>query len=346
MSNLSFNKQQIAPYIDILFFIVAVPIIFILIQSPLRWSDADIAYMALVLLYTCCCYFINSRKLAPRLLLKRKVLTYMGVILFACLLMFLLIEAFDGMTYEGNSPRRHMGYLKARARSTWFLFITMTMLSVIIGTLSEFYRESIRRQAIEIEKNKAELALYRAQINPHFLFNTLNVLYGFILSKSDDAESVFLKISDILKYMYTHAVQERVAVKHEAIYISHYIELQRYRLTNRTTLNYNCSERAASCMFMVAPMVLITFIENAFKYGVSPSRESTIDIYLDVTTEGMLIFESSNTIIKETLTPQKGIGIENCRMRLKQLYPHRHSLEIVEDDHRFEVKISIKLTSV
>ncbi len=344
MRQLSTTRLNIAPYIDILFFVIVVPIIFSLTTSPLRWNSSDILYMGVVLPYCCCCYFINSRVLVPKLLLKRKVAPYIVAILFACILVYVLIEAFQGETPpDGGSMRRYMGYLRARARSTWFLFIAVMMLSIIIGTLTEFYKESVRRQAIEMEKNKAELALYRAQINPHFLFNTLNILYGFILSKSDDAESVFLKISDILKYMYTHAVLERVAVMHEVTYISHYIALQRYRLTQRTTLNYDCSERASSCRLLVAPMVLITFIENAFKYGVSPSKDSSIDIYMDVTSEGRLLFEVSNTIIKETLSPQKGIGIENCRMRLMQLYPNRHTIEIVESEDRFDVKIGIKL---
>lgn len=344
MRQLSTTRLNIAPYIDILFFVIVVPIIFSLTTSPLRWNSSDILFMGVMLFYTGCCYFINSRILVARLLLKRKIVLYIASLLFASLLVFVLIEAFQGDTPpDGGSMRRYMGYLRARARSTWFLFIAVMMLSIIIGTLTEFYKESVRRQAIEMEKNKAELALYRAQINPHFLFNTLNILYGFILSKSDDAESVFLKISDILKYMYTHAVQERVAVMHEVTYISHYIALQRYRLTQRTTLNYDCSERASSCMLLVAPMVLITFIENAFKYGVSPSKDSTIDIRIDVTSDGELLLAVSNTIIRETLSPQKGIGIENCRMRLLQLYPNHHSLDIEESEDRFDVKIAIKL---
>ncbi|MGL4412020.1 MAG: sensor histidine kinase [Bacteroidales bacterium] len=198
----------------------------------------------------------------------------------------------------------------------------------------------MEKQSIEIEKNKAELALYRAQINPHFLFNTLNTLYGLIINKSNKAENVLVKITDILHYMYNDASKEKIPLENEFVYIKDYIDLQKFRLPSNVQVDYNNSYDNGS--ILIAPMILITFIENTFKYGISVKEDCLIKINIEVRNDE-LIFESINKNYKSLNVENKGIGIDNCKKRLKSIYPNNYKLDIREENQMYYVKLQLKL---
>lgn len=121
-----------------------------------------------------------------------------------------------------------------RAQTVWFFFLVVTGFSLSIELIFELFRQILSKQEIEAEKNKAELALYKAQINPHFLFNTLNALYGLVLTKSDKTESAFIKFSNILKYMYAQTTSDLIFISNEVEYIRQYVDLQSLRLNKHT----------------------------------------------------------------------------------------------------------------
>ena len=197
------------------------------------------------------------------------------------------------------------------------------------------FRQILSRQEIEAEKNRAELALYKAQINPHFLFNTLNALYGLVLTKSDKTESAFIKFSNILKYMYAQTTMETISINNEVEYIRQYVDLQSLRLNKHTQVVFETQiddEHAK-----IPPMILITF-----EYGVSSDVDCLILIRITVK-KGELLFETENTVMKENHANPHAIGIENCRKRLELLYPNRFTLIMKEENRQFKIRLSIQL---
>ena len=150
-----------------------------------------------------------------------------------------------------------------RAQTVWFFFLVVTGFSLSIELIFELFRQILSKQEIEAEKNKAELALYKAQINPHFLFNTLNALYGLVLTKSDKTESAFIKFSNILKYMYAQTTSDLISISNEVEYIRQYVDLQSLRLNKHTKVVFETEMDDEQ--IQIPPMILITFVENSFQ---------------------------------------------------------------------------------
>lgn len=334
------NKHTIN-ILDILFCFIFIPLILVFIPSADKWISRNLYFLPILLSFLYGAYFINSRILVPRLLFQKKIILYLlclAGVTYAISLLFSFPVI--GLPQEVLESRRIKGIINMRKQFVWFLYIVIMMFSIITSILHEFYKRSIEKQAIEIEKNKAELALYRSQINPHFLFNTLNTLYGLIITGSDKAENVLIKITDILHYMYTDAAKETIPLKNEYVYIDHFIKLQEYRTSSNVTIDYSFTYKNEE--LHIAPMILITFIENCFKYGLSATEPCLITIKIKEE-EGELLFTSVNKNYKTKDKEKVGIGIENCKKRLNSIYPHKYSLNIEEVNENYCVKLRLKL---
>lgn len=171
------------------------------------------------------------------------------------------------------------------------------------------------------------------------MFNTLNTLYGLYITKSEKTGGVFIKFTDMIKYMYTNAERETIAIAEEIEYLHEYIELQTLRLGAQTTVNFTCD--IDNDTLLIPPMILITFVENAFKYGVSSTAVSNIDIKVEVA-RGYLLFSTQNEVFPRQ-EKSTGIGIANCRKRLELLYPNRYTLTCTEEGKQFTTYLKIAL---
>lgn len=175
-------------------------------------------------------------------------------------------------------------------------------------------------------KKASTWQLYKAQINPHFLFNTLNTLYDLMISGSEKAEPAFVKFTELLRYMYSNSTPDKTSVSEEINYISEYIDLQLLRLNEHTNVCFTHQEDDTT--LEIAPMILITFIENVFKYGISSHTDS--NLLIDIRVEnGVLSLVTENPVQQRLLPPKEGIGISNCRKRLDLLYPEAYTLDII-----------------
>lgn len=230
--------------------------------------------------------------------------------------------------------------LHMRTQTIWFFFLVVTGFSLAIELTFELFRQRLSRQEMEAEKNKAELALYKAQINPHFLFNTLNTLYALVLYGSDKTESAFVKFSNILRYMYAQSGAEFTSADRELDYIRQYIDLQRLRLNSHTQVDLTIEDE--NSQLLIPPMLLITFVENAFKYGTSSDKDCVIRIFIRVNA-GRLLLETENHVMRRREDEQPGIGIVNCRKRLELLYPGRYDLQAGESDGVYRVHLEIRV---
>ena len=195
-------------------------------------------------------------------------------------------------------------------------------------------------EKISIEKNKAELSLLKSQIDPHFLFNSLNSIYYEAIEKTDLAPKAIMSLSNLMRYVLTDAKSEYVSLDQEISYIQGYIELQKLRLPLKTLLNFDLFIDNGEVM--IAPLLLIPFIENAFKYGVSSSSDTDISIKLRVE-KNHLSFQVENRIFSNKEADGTQSGLDNVKKRLALIYPEKHDLRINHETNTYQVDLSLTL---
>ena len=198
-------------------------------------------------------------------------------------------------------------------------------------------------QKVEKEKVDAELSFLKAQINPHFLFNTLNSIYAMAVTKSEQTAEAIEVFSDMMRYVMNETNNEFVTLQSNIDYISNYITLQRMRLTESVSLSYKVEGNAAGVF--IAPMLLISFIENAFKYGISTENRSQIGIHIAIK-NGELEMNISNTIHprNNSKTTDK-IGVKNTIARLNLLYPGKYNINQRQQNNMYVVALKLQLAS-
>ncbi len=222
-----------------------------------------------------------------------------------------------------------------------FLFFTV----LAVGTLTEAIRQNRANEQkaalAEAEKAKAELSFLKAQINPHFMFNTLNNIYALAVKDSSITANSILKLSGIMRYFIDEASGELVPLESELECIRNYIELQKLRLTVHTQVDFTVS--GSSVGKKIVPLIMMNFIENAFKHGVSSSVDTRIVIDIAITA-GMLKLETRNTHFEgRKALEREGIGISNTRKRLDYYYAGSYDLKMRTRDGIFITELTINI---
>jgi sensor histidine kinase YesM len=224
-----------------------------------------------------------------------------------------------------------------------YALVFFYMASVVVFFIEQSARNERRRRELEQEKATAELAYLKQQINPHFLFNTLNAIYSYTIGASDPAADAVLKLSSILRYMLYQTGQDQVPLADELTVMNDYIELQKLRLTGKTTVEVRIGGDTRSRQ--IEPMLLIPIVENAFKFGVDSVEPSFIRIELDV--EGdRLTFRTTNRIVHRGSgdRSRSGIGLRNIRRRLDLSYgTENYAFETGEKEGIFTVVLKLHL---
>ena len=331
------NLKRITLFIDLLFCCVILPMIIMLVPVE-RWIVKYPLFANVLVIYLYLLYLTIRKVGVSKLILERQYVKLLVLLALFFASAYMLSHFPFPSGYKSSFPPLVVKNL--RVQTVWLLILVVVGFGMSVELRLELYKQELRRKDIETAKNRAELALYKAQIDPHFMFNTLNSLYGLVISKSDKAEKAFIKFTDILQYMYRHAQAETIELHEEIEYIQAYIELQSLRLNRHTNVIWECDiddERIG-----IAPMILITFVENAFKYGSSASRDSTIRLSVRVR-EGELRFQSENPMMRNDETLSTSVGIENCRSRLELLYGSRYELLVSDDGQNFGIDLKIRL---
>lgn len=356
-------KRQLPWIIDAVFCLVLMPALLLLLPLE-RWQQHDATFVALLVTWLYAAYFLFRHAVVPMLLSGNRARQAGAVaIAVAAVALTWWLTQYDltppqhtprGPMPQGPPPsadeearheaRRAAGFYARVRQAVWFLFVTVAAFATAVGLLVKVSQLMLKRQELEVARDKAELALYKAQINPHFLFNTLNALYGLLITDPPKAEEAFLHFTSLMKYQYENAHDDAVAFDVEVDYLNQFIELEKFRLSDITTVRFTHDDDGSAPGATLAPMLLITFVENAFKYGASSHVPSTIDIGLHIA-GGHLVFTTDNAIVNPS-AEGSGIGIANCRRRLELLYPGRHTLECVPDSDgkNYHVNLDITLT--
>lgn len=225
-------------------------------------------------------------------------------------------------------------------RRSGFFALLMLFMSGFIKIAVEWFESEKQREALKVEKLNAELKFLKSQINPHFLFNCLNTIYSLAHKQSGQTEHAILKLSTIMRYMIYESNEANVHLEQELKYLQDYIDIQRLRLPHDIDIHYTVKGNAAG--FTIEPMLLVPFVENAFKHGISYAEESFINIDITIA-ENMIRLIVRNSLFKERVSERGGIGLQNVLKRLDMLYHGDHEITITETDNQFIVDLKIVL---
>jgi len=226
-----------------------------------------------------------------------------------------------------------------------FMLVVLVMSSLLSF---QFVKDKMQTQMMlenaEKEKISTELEFLKAQINPHFLFNSLNNILFLVDKSNRDARETLLRFSEMLRYQLYDCSADRIEIEKELQYIRNYIEIQMLRKTAQYDCNLKVTDHVKN--FQIAPLLLIPFIENAFKHISNHSTgKNSITIEMDYT-NGQFVFFIAND--KDNVSPvsineSKGIGLANVRRRLDLLYENKYSLETVNGENHFSVMLKIDI---
>lgn len=227
-----------------------------------------------------------------------------------------------------------------RFSSSYFLIILM---AGFIRLSFSFIRNQNEKKILENAQLNAEVDLLKSQINPHFLFNTLNSIYSQAHARSENTEHSIMKLSELLRYVLYDSGTRDVPLEMDVRYIRNYIELQRLRLSNRIKIDFQVKGDLGQ--LRIEPMLLISYIENAFKHGISYAQPSTIVIHLAIE-YNLLSLKVINPIVdsgKSESNKSGGLGLVNGRRRLELLYPGQHHLLVQQINENYIVQLNLKL---
>ncbi|NCI48262.1 sensor histidine kinase [Sediminibacterium soli] len=220
-----------------------------------------------------------------------------------------------------------------------FLLLLVIMFGIAIDISRRSRLAEQRAAQAEADRANAELSFLKAQINPHFLFNTLNNIYSMAVTGHRHTADMLMKLSNIMRYVTDDVNSDFVPLQNEVDCISDYIDLQQLRLGQKTTLQYAVNGDTDNRL--IAPLLLMTFVENVFKYGISKQEASELTIRLDIEAGRICFYTANRVFPMQRRDDRTGIGIANTRKRLAHLYPSGHSLQIKEENDLFIAELCL-----
>ncbi len=332
-----------------IFFWCAVSLFFAYIIGVDNTINSNIFYFSLFLMpVTIGTTYVSIYNLIPNYLItKRYVLFAIYSIYTLIISVFtILFSIFFGFAFLSNFE---FGEVNTINRSGVFI-ITCVYLVVIIVSAFKLLKLNLKQSKTngeleakileaQLKLKDQELKYLKMQIHPHFLFNTLNTMYGYALKKAEETPEMILKLSNLLDYLLYQVDKPLVPLTDEINHIKDYISLEQMRFND--TLDVNFSEDSCTTYIEVAPMLFLPFVENGFKHG--KIKSGTLSINISMRCEANSIrFNIKNSHSKSTST-KSGIGLKNIKKRLELLYSNRHELHIIESNHWFEVQLKLIL---
>ncbi len=284
-------------------------------------------------------FYFNAFYLIPKFWAqKRPLLYFLLVLAFYGLIMilpYLRVKVFESPVLAGNPYLQTIG------------FLMVSLLFAIVHIVSSGWRISIELQQAEKQKVKAEnarldaeLSSLRYQLNPHFLFNALNSIYSLSMQQSVQVPEAVLGLSNMMRYVLEDSHQDFVPLQKEIKHLKSFIALQKLRLTDKTSVEFEVIGQVEG--LQIAPLLLFTYVENAFKHGASTRLPSTISVYIQLH-QNVLKLTCANTLLENHSVPKMGVGLQNTQRRLELLYPLKHSLIETTENGVYETRLTLEL---
>ncbi len=282
-------------------------------------------------------FFFNSEYLVKKIFRSRGATVYV-ICLILLTAVFTTLNFFLKRLIIGEHTHR------ANWLGSFFPVLTVVAVSTGYGLIDYLIKQEKAQQEERQQRLRSELSFLRSQISPHFILNVLNSIVYLVRSGSREAETMIIKLSEIMQYMLYNSSAEMVPLDQEISYLENYIELQETRFGEDVQIDFEVSGDVSGKK--IEPMLIIPFVENAFKHGTGLINDPVILIKVDIDQQGLSL------IVKNKFDPhsgvkaeQSGIGLPNVKRRLELLYPNKHHLEIRENDGWFETHLTLQLES-
>ena len=296
----------------------------------------DVSFYAIII-------YVNLLYLIPKYLSKKKFLIYCGFLLLAVGILTPIKIAIQVFVYsEAPSFQQYL------IQNQSYYFLSMFLIggsSTLYSIISDWFIHQSEKMELQTQTMQSELKFLRSQVNPHFLFNTLNNLYALTLKKSDDAPEIVLKLSEMMRYMLYECNEKKVPLYKEVAYMKNYLDLEKLRQHNAVDIHLEIDGEIQDQK--IAPLLLIPFIENSFKHGLyNQIHHGYVNINVSVDNR-YLNFEIENSKgpakPKETHRKNGGIGLVNVRRRLNLIYPDKYHLLIKNKPNAYAVSLELEL---
>lgn len=291
--------------------------------------------------------YVSTYKLIPEYLITKQYwkFTLYSTYTFIISLYLLMVSIFFSLIYISNFEYAEMN----PATKNIILISTAVYLVVVVVSAFKLLKLNLEQASktklletkildTQLKLKEQEINYLKMQIHPHFLFNTLNTMYGFALKKADQTPDMILKLSNLLDYLLYQAEKPFVLLSEEIAHIQDYIELEKMRFNDR--LNVQMDMSATSDDITIAPMLLLPFIENSFKHG--SIKNGVLEIAIQLSASSNEIHFRIKNSNSENTTSKQGIGLENIKKRLELLYPKHYQLHINNMADTFEVDLQLK----
>jgi two-component system, LytTR family, sensor kinase len=334
---------------------------YLFIITPLSWkADLPVEFwikQGLMLSVLLSAFYFNLYYLVPKILFKNKNLLFLTVVLAMGGIYIGVIITYDivfNMSEKMHSIFRPDSVYVRRPR-TFSIFDFYNLLvfymgigiSTSVAAVRKWQTDEALRLEMEQQRINSELTYLKAQINPHFFFNTLNNIYSLTSLDIEKAQTAILKLSRMMRYVLYETEKDHTLVSKELEFIKDYIELMRLRLSEKIKVEINIPQHFEDAK--MAPMLLLPFIENCFKHGISSQHPSTIKINICLKDKNLMLETVNSIFCSNKNTPEgsaSGIGVTNTKRRLALLYDQQHELKIdhenPENEYRLHLKINLK----
>lgn len=364
----NFTRQAWLKHVFFVFFFLVLPaLVFERLPGESVFTVTDmIVQYTIANIILLCFFYLNYYIFLPRYFFEKKYLLYVLCVILFLIITFplphLIIHGMDFRTthpmqsnfppagdhfpppgpsgHSGHQPPQNFGpafsFSFDEFRRHLYLFFTAFFFSFLLKT-----REHLSQ--LKEDKLNAELMSLKAQINPHFLFNTLNTIYALSIKKDDKASDAITHLSGLMRYVIKDANDNKIPLLKELDYITNYIELQKARLGNTAHIYFDIFGDAGNKK--ITPLIFITYIENAFKYGVNPDiSDCVIKVRIDIADNSIRLYTFNKKVSSPNRTESTGIGLQNTNERLAHLYPMKYDLEIMDKEDSYSVILSITMT--
>jgi two-component system, LytTR family, sensor kinase len=347
--NQKFNyKKYIEPIIHILVWgsLFTLIISVTLTIGPFRKTDGSVYYPIIFGgIVNAFLFYFNAFYLIPHYISKDKYKTYFFSFFLLYVSLSMINSVIDHFYFISIFSTEKEPFWSEAVVNFESKFIILSF-SLGYGFIKFMIKEEKTRQQLIEGKLNAELKILKAQIDPHFLFNTLNMAYASAIKGNDNTTAnIIEKLAVLMRYVIYESNGEKVPLEKDVNYIENYISLQLQRISSDISENIKCLIKGDWQDYQIAPMILIPFIENVFKHGIRLDEKAGIEINL-ILQSGILILETRNTIrnnIDIIDIPASGIGLDNVRKRLQIIYPDRHKLEIETTNNTYHSRLELKL---
>ena len=321
-----------------------------LFYIPLTWNivlpTIFWLWQTIVLFFMIFIFYYNAKAVVPKTIIKDKIGPFLFWVLCFICAMQLISYLYNANTDLHNKLAALIGFKKYRNNYFDNYVFSLTLLVLGISTsyamLQHWQKAAQHKQKLEQDKTMAELAMLKAQINPHFFFNSLNSIYSLTYTNIEDSRNALHTLSRIMRYLLYSTEGERTTLLKEGEFMKDYIALMKLRANSKLTITTDIPEKIHD--YPIVPMLLLPLVENAFKHGVNATDKS--EIYIKLRQNGNdLEFEVENTFFEKTsTTDQGGIGLTNTKRRLHLIYPNKHFMTAgIDQNGKYKVNLQITL---